>query len=187
MLKSIALIVALALAALLAYAATRPDTFAVQRSAVIQAGPDRLFPLINDLHQFNTWNPYAQKDPAMRIDYRGPASGPGAAYDFSGNKDVGKGSIEVTSARAPIQVGMRLDMLEPFKGQNQIEFTLAPQGRATQVTWAMHGPSPFMARLVGIFFDMDHMIGRDFEAGLAQLKARAEPADRPHPPTEPSP
>lgn len=173
MLKSIALILAVALAALLLYAATRPDTFAVQRSAVIQASPDKLFPLINDLHQFNTWNPYARKDPAMRIDYRGPASGPGAAFDFSGNK-AGKGSIEVTGGQAPTRVDMRLDMIEPFEGHNQIAFTLTPQGQATQVTWAMHGPSPYLSKVVGIFLDMDHMIGRDFEAGLARLKATAE-------------
>lgn len=174
MLKSIALIVVLAVAALALYATTRPDTFAVQRSTLIQAKADKLFPLINDLHQYNTWNPYAKKDPAMRIDYRGPASGPGAAFDFSGNKDAGKGSVEVTGGQAPTRVDMVLHMIEPFEGRNQISFTLAPQGEATQVTWAMHGPSPYISKLIGIFIDMDHMIGRDFEAGLAQLKAVAE-------------
>ncbi len=174
MLKSIALIVVLAVAALALYATTRPDTFAVQRSTLIQAKADKLFPLINDLHQYNTWNPYAKKDPAMRIDYRGPASGPGAAFDFSGNKDAGKGSVEVTGGQAPTRVDMVLHMIEPFEGRNQITFTLTPQGEATQVTWAMHGPSPYISKLIGIFIDMDHMIGRDFEAGLAQLKAVAE-------------
>ena len=174
MLKSIALIVVLAVAALALYATTRPDTFAVQRSTVVQAGTDRLFPLINDLHQFNTWNPYAKKDPAMQISYRGPASGPGAAFDFSGNKDAGKGSVEVTGGQAPTRVDMVLHMIEPFEGRNQITFTLTPQGEATQVTWAMHGPSPYISKLIGIFIDMDHLIGRDFEAGLAQLKAVAE-------------
>lgn len=174
MLKSIALIVVLAVAALLLYATTRPDTFAVQRSTVVQAGTDKLFPLVNDLHQFNTWNPYAKKDPAMQTSYRGPASGPGAAFDFSGNKNAGRGSVEVTGGQAPTRVDMVLHMIEPFEGRNQISFTLAPQGEATQVTWAMHGPSPYISKLIGIFIDMDHMIGRDFEAGLAQLKAVAE-------------
>lgn len=174
MLKSIALIIVLAVAALLLYATTRPDTFAVQRSTVVQAGTDKLFPLINDLHQFNTWNPYARKDPAMQIRYRGPASGPGAAFDFSGNKDAGKGSVEVTGGQAPTRVDMVLHMIEPFEGRNQISFTLTPQDNATLVTWAMHGPSLYISKLIGIFIDMDHMIGRDFEAGLAQLKAVAE-------------
>lgn len=177
MLKSIALILVVAVAALLLYATTRPDTFAVQRSTVIQARADTLFPLINDLHQYNTWNPYAHKDPAMQISYRGPASGPGAAFDFSGNKEAGKGSVEVTGGQAPSRVDMRLHMIEPFEGRNEIEFTLTPQGsqgKATQVTWAMHGPSPFISKLVGIFLNLDQMIGRDFEAGLARLKTVAE-------------
>ena len=71
---------------------------------------------------------------------------------------------------------MKLDMIEPFEGHNIVEFTLAPRGDATDVTWAMHGPSPFMAKLVGLFMNMDAMIGRDFEAGLANLKSRAEGA-----------
>lgn len=181
MLKSIALILAatlaVAVAALLLYAATRPDTFAIQRCTVIQAPADKLFALIDDLRQYNTWNPYARKDPAMRIDYRGPATGPGAAFDFSGNQDAGKGSVEITGGQAPTRVDMHLHMIEPFEGHNEITFTLTPrgpQGQATEVTWAMHGPAPFISKLVGLFLDMDQMIGRDFEAGLAQLKARAE-------------
>ncbi|MGZ5892848.1 MAG: SRPBCC family protein [Caldimonas sp.] len=175
MIRSIALVAGAAIAALLLFAATRPETFRVQRSTRIQATPQRLHPLINDMRQFNSWNPYNRKDPAMRGTYRGPASGPGAGFDFQGNKDVGKGSIEIVDS-APLKVTMKLDMLEPFEGHNTIEFSLAPQGDATDVIWAMHGPSPFLARLVGVFMNMDRMIGRDFEAGLADLKARAERA-----------
>jgi uncharacterized protein YndB with AHSA1/START domain len=174
MLKIILGLVVAAVAVLLIYAATRPGTFRVQRSLAIQAPADKLFPLISDMRQFNTWNPYNRKDPQMKGSYRGPASGPGAAYDFAGNKDVGKGSLEIVDVMAPNRVAMRLDMMEPFEGHNAIEFTLAPSGQGTEVTWAMHGPSPYMAKLMGIFFNMDQMIGRDFEAGLANLKAQAE-------------
>ncbi|UUZ71699.1 SRPBCC family protein [Polaromonas sp. P1(28)-8] len=176
MIKTLALIAVAAIGALLIFAATRPDTFRVQRSASIKAAPDRLYPLINDLRQFNTWNPYEKKDPAIKGSYRGPASGPGAGYDFQGNKDVGKGRIEIIESSPPGKVTMKLDMLEPFEGRNVVEFSLAPRGEATEVTWAMHGPSPFVAKLVGVFLNMDRMIGRDFEAGLANLKARAERA-----------
>jgi len=176
MIKTLALIAVAALGALLIFAATRPDTFRVQRSASIKAAPDKLYPLINDLRQFNTWNPYEKKDPAIQGSYRGPASGPGAGYDFQGNKDVGKGSIEIVESSPPGKVMMKLDMLEPFEGHNIIEFSLAPRGEATEVTWAMHGPSPFVGKLLGVFVNMDRMIGRDFEAGLANLKARAERA-----------
>ncbi|HEY8361047.1 MAG TPA: SRPBCC family protein [Ramlibacter sp.] len=173
MLKTFALIAVLGLAGVLLYAATRPDTFQVARSATVQASAERLYPLINDLRQFNTWNPYEKKDPNVRGEYRGPPAGPGAAYHFEGNKDVGKGSIRIVDA-APGKVTMQLHMIEPFEGRNTVEFILQPRGGATEVTWAMNGPSPFLAKLVGVFMNMDRMIGRDFEAGLAGLKQRAE-------------
>ena len=174
MLKTVLLIVAAAIALLLIYASTRPDTFAVERSTTIAAPAAKLFPLINDMRQFNTWNPYARKDPAMKVEYSGPAAGPGAVFDFQGNKDVGKGRISVTGATEPSLVTMQLDMWEPFEGHNTVNFILAPDGAGTRVTWAMHGPSAFITKLMGIFFNMDQMIGKDFEAGLANLKQAAE-------------
>jgi Polyketide cyclase / dehydrase and lipid transport len=176
MFKTIAMLAVVAVAALLIVAATRPDTFRVERSTTIAAPAAKLFPLINDLHQFNTWNPYARKDPAMKAGYSGPAAGPGAVFDFQGNKAVGKGRISVTGATAPSLVTMQLDMWEPFEGHNTVNFILAPDGAGTRVTWAMHGPSAFITKLMGIFFNMDQMIGNDFEAGLANLKQLAETA-----------
>jgi uncharacterized protein YndB with AHSA1/START domain len=174
MLKTVLLIVAAAIALLLIYASTRPDTFAVERSTTIAAPASKLFPLINDMRQFNTWNPYARKDPAMKAEYSGLAAGPGAVFDFQGNKDVGKGRISVTGATEPSLVTMQLDMWEPFEGHNTVNFILAPDGAGTRVTWAMHGPSAFITKLMGIFFNMDQLIGKDFEAGLANLKQVAE-------------
>lgn len=176
MFKTIAMLAVVAVAALLTVAATRPDTFRVERSTTIAAPAAKLFPLINDLHQFNTWNPYARKDPAMKAGYSGPAAGPGAVFDFQGNKPVGKGRISVTGATEPSLVTMQLDMWEPFEGHNTVNFILAPDGAGTRVTWAMHGPSAFLTKLMGIFFNMDQMIGNDFEAGLANLKQLAETA-----------
>lgn len=175
MIKTIALIAVAALGALLLFAATRPDTFRVQRSASIKAPPDKLHGLINDMKVFNTWNPYNLKDPNIKGEYQGPQAGPGAVYHFAGNKDVGKGSIAIVDS-APSKVTMKLDMIEPFEGHNVVEFILAPKGEATEVTWAMHGPSPYIGKVMGLVFNMDKMIGRDFEAGLANLKARAERA-----------
>ncbi len=176
MIKTAAIVVAAVLGSLLIYAATRPDTFSIERSASIKAPPDQLHGLINDMRVFNTWNPYNLKDPNIRGEYQGPQAGPGAVYRFAGNKDVGKGSIEIVESVPADKVTMRLDMLEPFEGHNIVEFRLVPRGEATEVTWAMHGPSPFMAKLAGVFINMDRMIGRDFEAGLSNLKARAERA-----------
>jgi hypothetical protein len=173
MLKTISLLVLAGVAALLVVAAMRPGSFQVARSTTVQAPPQRLHAMINDLRQFNTWNPYNKKDPAMQGEYHGPQAGPGAAFHFKGNKDVGSGSIQITDS-APGRVTMQLHMLEPFEGRNTVQFTLRPQGQATEVTWAMSGASPYIARIVGLFMDMDRMIGRDFESGLADLKQRAE-------------
>lgn len=173
--KTIAWLALAAIVLLLAYAATRPDTFRVERSTTINASADRLFPLINDLHQFNLWNPYNRKDPAMKMAYSGPDAGPGARYGWQGNKAVGRGSIGIIGADEPASVTMQLDILEPFEGHNTVVFSLAPQSDGTtRVTWAMHGPSNFISKLMGIFFNMDQMIGRDFEAGLSNLKTLAE-------------
>ena len=177
MIKTVLLVLVAAVALLLIYASTRPDSFRVERSTTIAAPAEKLFPLIHDLQAFNTWNPYALKDPAIRIDFGGgPTAGPGARYDFAGNKDVGKGRITLTGEKAPSEVTMQLDMFEPFEGHNTVVFSLVPEGAGTKVTWAMHGPSAFITKLMGIFFNMDQMIGKDFEAGLANLKKLAEKA-----------
>jgi len=174
MIAAIALAAAVALAALLLYAATRPDTMKIERSVRIQANADRIKPLINDMQRFNSWNPFTRKDPAMKGNYRGPASGPGAAYDFDGNKNVGKGSIQIVEPTGPGRVSMTLDMTAPMACHNLIDFSLAPQGAATDVTWTMTGPCPFLGKLMGVVFNMDKMVGRDFENGLASLKTLAE-------------
>jgi hypothetical protein len=163
----------LALATLLLIAAAKPDTFRVERTATVQVPAERILALINDMRQFNTWNPYSRKDPAMRGRYEGPSSGPGAAYHFDGNRDVGKGSLRILDT-APHKVTLQLHMVEPFECRNTVEFILSPQGGGTQVTWAMQGPAPYVSRLMGTVFNLDRMIGQDFEAGLASLKQIAE-------------
>ena len=173
MIKIIVPIAALGIALVLAFAAAKPDTFRVERTATINAPADRLYPLISDLHQFNTWNPFEKGDPAAKGEYRGPGAGPGAAYDFHGGKS-GKGSLSIVDAAPPSSVTMKLDMQEPMEGHSVVEFTIAPRGASTEVTWARHGPSPFISKLIGVFLNMDRMIGSQFEAGLASLKAKAE-------------
>ncbi len=174
MFKIIALVAVVLIIALLVYAATKPDTFRVQRSASIKALPEKIFPLINDLRSFNTWNPYEKKDPNVKGSYSGPASGKGAAYAFDGNKDVGKGSIEIVESSPPSKVTMRLTMIKPFEAHNIVEFTLEAKGDSTNVTWAMHGPLPYIAKVIHIFFNMDSMVGKDFETGLTNLKTVSE-------------
>ena len=173
MLKTLILIVVAALAGLMLYASTRPDTFRVERSTRIQAPPERIFALINDLKQFNTWNPYEKKDPAIKGSYAKTTAGPGASYGWV-SSEVGAGSMEITETTAPSRVAMKLDFVKPFEAHNQVEFAIKPGTAGTDVVWAMQGPAPFMSKLMGVIFNMDKMVGKDFEDGLAHLKSLAE-------------
>jgi hypothetical protein len=161
-------------AGVLAYAATRPDSFRIERSAVIQAPPEKIYAQIIDLRAWAAWSPWEALDPAMKRSYSGPQSGKGAASAWEGNSKVGSGRMEVILADAPSKVAMKLDFFKPFEAHNGSEFTLVREGDATRVVWAMFGPSPFAARLMGLFFSMDRMVGGQFEQGLANLKAVAE-------------
>jgi hypothetical protein len=174
MLKIILIVIVVLIAAILAYAATRPNNFRVQRSASINASPEKIFPLIADFHNWASWSPWEKKDPAMKRTYSGAASGKGAAYAWEGNKDVGSGRMEITEATSPSKITIQLDFIKPFEGHNIAELTLQPAGGATNVTWEMHGPMAFIMRVFGIFVNMDRMIGNDFETGLANMKAVAE-------------
>ncbi len=169
----IAVIAVVAIAAVLAYAATRPDTFRIQRATSIQAPPEKIFPLIDDFRNWGSWSPWEKMDPALKRAYSGPASGKGAVYEWEGNK-AGKGRMEIVDAPPPSRVTIKLDFLKPFEAHNIAEFTLTPRGGTTDVTWAMHGPNLFIGKVMSLFFDMERMVGKDFETGLANLKAVAE-------------
>ncbi len=170
----IALVLLAAIIGLLAFATTKPDTFSVQRSASIKAPPDKVFALVNDFHAWPKWSPWEKLDPAMKRTHSGAASGKGTVYEWSGNSDVGAGRMEITDAAAPSKLVIKLDFITPFEGHNITEFTFDGQGDSTQVTWNMHGPAPFVSKLMQVFVSMDKMIGKDFEAGLGNLKAEAE-------------
>lgn len=163
-----------AIVGLLAYAATKPDTFSTKRSQTIAAPPERIFPLIASPRAMNTWNPFVEPDPNIKLTYSGPESGKGAMHTWSGNRNVGEGSIEVTEAVPSSRVAMRLLMLKPIKADNKVEFLLAPSPGGTSVTWAMSGRQPLMAKVMTVFIDCDRMVGGQFEKGLVSLKAIAE-------------
>lgn len=187
MLKKILIVVAVAIAGLLAYAATKPDVFRVERSALVKAPPEAIYPLIADFRQWTKWSPYEHLDPALKRTYGGADNGLGATYAWEGNKDVGAGRMEITETTAPSKIGIKLDFLRPFESSNRAEFTMTPEGEGTRVTWAMQGPANFMSKLMGTLFDMDKMVGKDFEKGLQTLKAEAEAAPPPAPAEPPAP
>jgi hypothetical protein len=140
----------------------------------INAPAEAVFPLICDFHRWGGWSPWENRDPAMKRSFGGAASGKGAVYGWEGNKNVGTGRMEIIEASAPSRIVVKLDFLKPFEAHNTAEFTMLSQGGATEVTWAMYGPAPFMSKLMHVLINMDRMIGKDFEAGLARLKMLAE-------------
>jgi uncharacterized protein YndB with AHSA1/START domain len=170
----IAVVLTVAIAAVLILAATKPDRFSVERSTSVTAPPEKIFPLIDDFHRWGTWSPYENKDPAMQRSFSGAASGKGAVYGWDGNSNVGSGRMEILDSSAPAKIVIKLDFLKPFEAHNTAEFTILPQGDGTRVNWRMHGPAPFISKLMQVFMNIDHMIGKDFEIGLANLKTLAE-------------
>jgi uncharacterized protein YndB with AHSA1/START domain len=170
----IAVVLAIAIASVLILAATKPDTFSVRRATAVNAPPERIFALVNDFHQWGTWSPYENKDPAMQRTFSGSASGSGAIYAWDGNNNVGSGRMEILDTSAPSKIVIKLDFFKPFEEHNTAEFTMLPQGDATNVSWLVHGPAPFISRMMQVFINLDHMIGKDFEIGLANLKRLTE-------------
>jgi carbon monoxide dehydrogenase subunit G len=174
MLKIATVIVAVLIAGVLILAATKPDTFRVQRAAIVEAPPEKVFAFINDFKRWGAWSPWEKKDPEMKRTFGAATSGKGAVYAWDGNKDVGQGRMEIAESVPPSKVAIKLDFLKPFEAHNMVEFTLEPEGDGTNVTWAMQGDSPYFAKIMQVFVSMDRMVGKDFEAGLTNLKAAAE-------------
>ena len=174
MFKTVLIVVVVLIAAILVYAATMPDDFRVQRTTSIKASPEKIFALINDLHRWDSWSPWEKMDPAMQRTFSGATAGKGAVYAWQGNSKVGEGRMEIADASPPSRVTIKLDFIKPIEGHNTAEFTLDPKGDSTNVTWSMYGPSAYIAKVIGVFASMDKMIGKEFENGLANMKAVAE-------------
>ncbi len=174
MIKTLGLVALLLLVGVLVAATFRPDSFRVERSLRIQAPPATVYGLIQDLHQFNRWNPWLRKEPSAQGQYGGPAAGVGSRYGWQG-KELGQGSMEITTLQPDQQVRMRLDFIKPFEAHHQAIFQITPQADgSSELRWAMEGPSPYVSKLMGLFFNMDRMIGGDFEQGLKNLQELAE-------------
>jgi hypothetical protein len=176
--KNVVLAVAAAVvvlfAGVLGFAATKPNSFRIQRSATVDAPPEKIFALVDDLPGWVSWSPFERLDPALKRTYSGPSAGVGATYGWEGNDQAGKGRMEITESSPSSKIVIKLDFDKPFEAHNIAEFTFEPKGDSTVVTWAMHGPSPYMMKVMTLFFSMDDMVGKEFETGLANLKTIAE-------------
>ena len=174
----IPILLALALVAilLLVVIAGQPDEFKLVREAKISAPREKIFPHVNDLHAWEAWSPWAKLDPNAKNSFEGPASGVGAAMAWAGNKKVGEGRMTITESQATELIGFRLDFVKPFKATNTAEFAFRAEGNQTRVTWSMAGQSNFFFKIFGLLMNCEQMAGKDFEKGLASLKAVAEAA-----------
>lgn len=172
--KKIGIAVVALLALFVVVVALQPAEFRVERRATIEAPAPVVFSMIDDLHVWDTWSPWSKLDPSMTKTFGGPERGKGATYEWSGNKEVGRGRMEITDARENEEVAIDLHFIEPFEAQNKTVFTIAPKGNGVEVVWSMTGKNNFVSKAFCLFMDMDKMVGGDFEKGLAELKRLAE-------------
>ena len=150
------------------------NMYAVERSITIHAPPETIFGRLENFHRWADWSPWEAIDPAMERTFSGPEAGERAAYAWKGNRKAGQGSMCITGAEVPHRLDIDIVFLKPFKANNTITFGLAPEGDATRVTWTMQGPKTLITKVMGLFVSMDKMVGKDFDKGLARLKALAE-------------
>lgn len=176
MLKRVAAIAIALIAVLVLVVATRPSHLHVERSATIEAAPDLVFPLINDFHAWSSWSPWEKLDPDMKREFSGAPQGRGAWYGWTGNDQVGVGNMQITDSKPAQEVTILLEFKKPWEATNITTFRLAATPQGTKVTWSMDGENNFAAKAMSLVMDMDQMIGKDFEAGLANLGAVAEHA-----------
>ncbi len=169
-LLSLGIILVVAIAGILVMAAIKPDTFTYQRSMLINAPQEKIFDQVIDFHNWTKWSPYEHKDPNLKRTFSGAESGVGSKYAWEGNDEVGAGNMEITQAKKPISINIGLHFTKPFQGDNNVVFSMVPQGEQTEVTWSMTGSNPFMCKVMGTFMDIEKMCCDDFTKGLTNLK-----------------
>ena len=152
------------------------DTYTVTRSVTIDAQPKAIYDQIASFRNWTNWSPWEQVDPDLKRTYSGSESGVGAVYAWSGNRKAGQGRMEIVGTQEPSRVEIDLVFEKPWKARNDTLFTIEPEGSGSRVTWSMTGRKTLMTKVIGIFTSMDKMVGKDFEAGLARLKATTEPS-----------
>jgi hypothetical protein len=174
MLKKILFGLGALFAVFLIVVATRPATFEVKRSLLINAPAEVVYAQIDDFHAWDGWSPWAHLDPNMKCTYNDVPSGVGASYHWVGDKGVGEGNMKITEAKANEHVGIDLDFIAPFEAHNRTDIDLVKTGEGTTVTWLMSGKNNFGAKAASLFMNMDKMVGGDFEKGLAAMKTISE-------------
>jgi len=174
MVLKIILVVVILVVAILVFAATRPNTFHVQRSVTIKASPEKIFPLINDLRAWDNWAPDDRKDSTTTTKFSEPAAGTGATAEWDSKGRGGKGRMQIIESVPARKVAVMVDFVRPFEAHNRNEFTLEPDAAGTKVTWTIQASNLYAMKLVGVFFNIQREFGKHIDAGLSNLKAVAE-------------
>jgi uncharacterized protein YndB with AHSA1/START domain len=174
MIKKILIALAVIIVVFLVVVALQPADYQVTRAATIAAPPETVFAQVNDFHKWEAWSPWEKLDPAMDRTYSGELAGEGAVYAWSGNSDVGEGSMTITESRPNDLIRLKLEFIKPMAGTSDTEFSFKSEGEGTHVTWTMAGKNNFIGKAFCLFMNMDKMVGGQFEEGLASMKRVAE-------------
>ncbi|WP_338863848.1 SRPBCC family protein [Myxococcus stipitatus] len=174
MLKKILVGLAAVILILVGVIASRPSEFTIQRSATLPASADLVFAQVNDFHLWSAWSPWARLDPNVKMTFSGAESGTGAVYYWTGNDQVGEGRMTIEESRPTEFVRIKLEFIKPFTVTNTSTFTFKPVEGGTEVTWAMSGNNNFVSKAFSLLMDMDKLLGKDFESGLANMKTVVE-------------
>lgn len=169
MLRKVLVAVSVVIVFLVAFVATRPSHFLIERSATLPAPPAVVYARLADFGKWSAWSPWERMDPAMKRTISGEPASVGHAYGWVGNDEVGEGRMTIVSLTPPARVEIRLEFLKPMKATNATVFTVEPEGTGSRVTWTMTGTNGFVAKAFGLVMDVDAMVGRDFEQGLRNL------------------
>lgn len=168
-------VLAAIVAVVLIAAMLRSKEFRVERSILSTASAKDIYTVFSDLHRWREWSPYDKRDPAMKMEYSGPALGAGSSYSWNGNSQVGSGRLTIVRAEPDTLVELKLEFFRPFKATNKAMWRVDEEGGQRRITWSMDSVNDnLMTRIVSVFMNMDKMVGTDFEAGLALLKAITE-------------
>jgi len=173
MMKTIAIVLGVLAAILVAVIAMQPSEFAIERSTEIAAPADVVYAHLESPRAMDVWSPFVKMDPDQKLTHEGPESGVGARESWEGPK-IGAGSLEIVAAKPSEEVEMRLDFTKPMQATNRALFILTPAGEGTHVTWRMEGANNFVGKAASLVMNMDQTVGGTFEEGLASLKSLAE-------------
>ncbi len=176
MLKRVLGLIVVVIAFICLYAAFTPPGYVLSREMLVKATPEAIFPYINNSKKAQDWMPWKDSDPAAQMQYSGPDEGVGSTSSWDSTGPLGTGKAEVVESVQNKVVKTQLTYTRPMTMSQLAEIALTPTLDGTVVRWSVSGQSPFLCRVVGIFMNMDKMIGGEFEKGLKKLKLTLESA-----------